>query len=164
MLNSFLGFDKSNNIGQTIEDFSILKIINHKGNNFVAKVRSNLDNKIYMMKRIEQKPIDSNENIYMKREKFFIKVLKNENIVKYYTDFEENNFLYLITEYVENEDLNQKIQLMNCDQNYKMNEERLMSIMLQCLKALSYLDYSVSTTKKNSKKFLTSIKSIKNIY
>ena len=136
MLNSFLGFDKSNNIGQTIEDFSILKIINHKGNNFVAKVRSNLDNKIYMMKRIEQKPIDSNENIYMKREKFFIKVLKNENIVKYYTDFEENNFLYLITEYVENEDLNQKIQLMNCDQNYKMNEERLMSIMLQCLKAL----------------------------
>ena len=141
MLNSFLGFDKSSNIGQSIEDFSILKIINQKGNNFVAKVRSNLDNKIYMMKRIEQKPIDSNENIYMKREKFFIKVLKNENIVKYYTDFEENNFLYLITEYVENGDLNQMIQLMNCDQNYKMNEERLMSIMLQCLKALSYLDY-----------------------
>jgi serine/threonine protein kinase len=33
------------------------------------------------------------------------------------------------------------MQLMKSEYNYKINEEKLMNIMLQCLKALSYLNY-----------------------
>ena len=134
MLNSFI---PENNIGKSPEDFSILEILNKKENNFVAKIKSKLNNKIYIMKRIEKKQENTK---YIEREKFFIKNLNNVNIAKYYTDFEENNFLYLITEYVNNGDLMQMINSIK-NKNYKITEEKLIKIMLQCLKALSYLNY-----------------------
>ena len=135
MFNSLLRND--NNIGKSSEDFSILEIISKKENNFVAKVKSKLNNKTYAMKRIEKNQENSK---YIEREKFFIKYLNNVNIVKYYVDFEENNFLYLITEYVDNGDLMQMINSIT-NKAFKFTEENLIKIMLQCLKALSYLNY-----------------------
>ena len=135
MFNSLLRHD--NDIGKSSEDFFILEIISKKENNFVAKVKSKLNNKTYAMKRIEKKQENSK---YIERENFFIKNLNNVNIVKYYVDFEENNFLYLITEYVDNGDLMQMINSIT-NKAFKFTEENLIKIMLQCLKALSYLNY-----------------------
>ena len=140
MFNSLLRLDEPNDIGKSIEDFSLLKILSKKGKNFVAKVKSKLNNKIYTMKRIELISRNDFNYKYLQREKFFIKNLNYEHIVKYYTDFEEDNFLYLITEYVENGDLMQMINSIKKG-NYKISEEKLMKIMLQCLKALSYLNF-----------------------
>ena len=42
---------------------------------------------------------------YLSREEEFLKILNHENIVKYITSFEDNQFLYLFTEYVDNGDL-----------------------------------------------------------
>ena len=41
-------------IGKSIEDFHILKIINIEGDNFVAKVKSKLNKEIYFMKRMNK--------------------------------------------------------------------------------------------------------------
>ena len=57
---------------------------------------------------------------------------------KYITSFEENHFLYIITEYVDNGDLLGMIESIR-EKNYEIDEEKLIKIFLQCLKALSYI-------------------------
>ena len=41
-------------VGKCIDDFHIQKIISKKGDNFVAKVKSKINNEIYVMKRIDK--------------------------------------------------------------------------------------------------------------
>ena len=125
--------------GKCIDDFFIQKIISKKGNNFVAKVKSKLDTDIYVMKRIDKnKATQIGMHKYISREEEFLKILNHENIVKYITSFEDSQFLYLITEYVENGDLLVMINSRNkC--NIPIGEEKLMKIFLQCLKSLSYI-------------------------
>ena len=125
-----------------IDDFLILKILSKKGKkdkDFVAKVKSKLNNGIYAMKKIDKnKAILEGKKIYIEREEEFLKLLSHENIVKYYTSFEDNRFLYIITEYIDNEDLSKMINLRK-KIDYQISEEKLMKIFLQCLKSLSYI-------------------------
>ena len=125
-----------------IDDFLILKILSKKGKkdkDFVAKVKSKLNNGIYAMKKIDKnKAILEGKKIYIEREEEFLKLLSHENIVKYYTSFEDNRFLYIITEYIDNGDLLKMINLRKKIE-YQISEEKLMKIFLQCLKSLSFI-------------------------
>ena len=126
-------------IGKSIEDFHILKIINIDGDNFVAKVKSKLNKEIYFMKRMNKNQYVNLDKIkYIERKIFFLKLLKNDNIVKYITDFEENHYIYLITEFVDNGDLETMINSIKTNQ-FQLGEEKLIRIFLQCLKSLTFL-------------------------
>ena len=136
---SLLEQKKNENIGKSIEDFDFLKILSRKGDEFVAKVKSKLNNEIYAMKRIkENQAIKRGMFNYIEREVFFPMKLEHENIIGYITYFKENHFLYLITEYIENGDLQRMIQSKR-NGRFKIKEEKLMRIFLQCLKILSYI-------------------------
>ena len=127
------------NIGQKYDDFEILETIHSRNNNFVAKVKSKLNNQIYSMKKIDLNNSGTfNIMGYTRNEVPFLKLLNHENIIKYYTSFEENNCLYIITEYVNNKNLLVMIHSLK-NNNSKINEEKLSFIIYQCLKLLSYL-------------------------
>ena len=123
-------------LGNISDYFTIQKIINKKDNEFVAKVESKLDKNIFIMKKIYKNKISPIENLPF-REEFFLKVLNHENIVKYYTSFEDSEYLYIITEYVNNGDLSQI--LSHKSKIFKIPEKKLLDIFLDCLKVLSYI-------------------------
>ena len=64
--------------------------------------------------------------------------MNHENIVKYFTSFEDDKYLYIITEYVDNGDL-LKILKDKRKNLYKISEKKLIKIFLGCLSALSYI-------------------------
>ena len=126
-------------VGKSIEDFNISKIININGDNFVAKVRSKINKEIYFMKRLNKIQLINLDKLkYFEREIFFLKLLKNDNILKYITHFEENHYMYLITEYVDNGDLSKMIDSIRANY-FHLGEERLIRIFLNCLKSLTYM-------------------------
>ena len=126
-------------VGNCLDDYMILQSISNRENKFVAKVKCKLNNEIYIMKGIDKNvAYQEQKDIYLSREELFLKLLKHENIVKYITSFEENHFLYIITEYVDNGDLLGMIESIR-EKNYEIDEEKLIKIFLQCLKALSYI-------------------------
>ena len=127
-------------IGNCVDDFFIQSILSIKEKNFVAKVKSKLNNQIYIMKRIDKnKAEEIIRKEYISREKEFLKILNHENIVEYITSFEDSQFLYIITEYVENGDLLTMINSKKRDKAFQIGEEKLMKIFLQCLRGLSFI-------------------------
>ena len=91
------------------------------------------------MKRIDtNKSIQEGKQNYLLREEEFLKLLDHENIIKYHTSFNDNKFLYIITEYIENGDL---LNVINSRKrtNFEISEQKLMKIFLQCLKALTFI-------------------------
>ena len=127
-------------IGNCVDDFFIQSILSIKEKNFVAKVKSKLNNQIYIMKRIDKnKAEEIIRKEYISREKEFLKILNHENIVEYITSFEDSQFLYIITEYVENGDLLTMINSKKRNKAFQIGEEKLMKIFLQCLRGLSFI-------------------------
>ena len=129
------------NIGNELENYEIIKILSEfeEKENFVSKVLSKNNSKIYALKKIGSQYIDyTNENIYEKLKQDFEKINKMKNVTKYYTYIPYNNDIYLLYEFVENEDLKGFIDA------YEINKEPiepdlLWNIFIQCLNGLKYL-------------------------
>ena len=68
----------------------------------------------------------------------YLKKLNNPHIIKYYNNFTEDCYLYIIIEYARNGDL-ERINEVNQELNKHMQEEQLWNIFLQCMEALSYI-------------------------
>ena len=68
-----------------------------------------------------------------------LKKINHPHIVKYYNYFEENNFLYLIMEYMDNSDILGYIQGYQIFDK-QIPETEIWNILLQCLSALNYLN------------------------
>ena len=116
-----------------LEDYTILQRIGQGGFGTVYKVKCNLNNKVYAMKKLPLNSRESKEELIKNLQKS-----KHPNIVKYYTTLEEDNCVYIILEYVANGDLSDFIKV------YKMNNERikkndLWHIFYQCMEGLSFL-------------------------
>ena len=133
---------ESEQIGNKLTDFEILQILS-EGNNkndlsFVAKVRSLKNNKIYSMKKINISGFLNNiPYIYNLMDN--LKKINHPHIVKYYNYFHENNFLYLIMEYMNNSDIFGYIQAYQIFDK-QISEVEIWNILLQCLSALNYLN------------------------
>ena len=124
-------------IGNCFDDFYILKIIKESKYGFVAKVYSKKNNKIYAMKKSNLEKVEAEKlGKYYKNQLIFLKKLKNENICQYYTDFCQDNCLYIIMEYMDNGNL---LKLMDIMKKFKIPEEKLLKIFLKCLNALVYI-------------------------
>ena len=155
--NSHLIFDKSvlyddSKMGDKFEDFENLRVLegvnnliknkNKKQNSFVSKVRSLKNNKIYAMRTIELNLVDEENQKLLFSQIEKLKALNHPHILKYHKAFtnedEDDYYLYIITEYMNNGDLQSFIK---AHQNLKtkIKEEEIWNILLQCLSALEYL-------------------------
>ena len=153
--NSHLIFDKSvlyddSKMGDKFEDFENLRVLgginnliknkDKKQNHFVAKVRSLKNNKIYAMRTIKLNLVseENEELLFSQIEK--LKTLNHPHILRYYKAFtdEDEDYLYIITEYMNNADLQSFIKAHQILKT-KIKEEEIWNILLQCLSALEYL-------------------------
>ena len=87
--NQYILFDESelyddNDMGDQLEDFEILQILGKGSYGFVAKVRSNKNNKIYAMKQIDLNKMGSEKEVELcKREVLVLQKMNHPNINKY---------------------------------------------------------------------------------
>lgn len=140
-------------IGDKLEDFEILQSIDFSKINSVLtleyfKVRSLINHKIYTMKKGElDKPlIESEDNKktstdYLLNEFILAKELNDSNhpnIIKYYKQFKDKNFIYTIMEYSDNGNISEYIDLSK-SLNKPIREEILWSLFYQCISSLKYL-------------------------
>ena len=140
----YIIFDESelyddSEMGDKLEDFDILQILGKGSYGFVAKVRSNKNNKIYAMKQIDLNKIGSEKEIELcKREVLLLQKLNHPNINKYYKSFANNNCLYIIMEFMNNGDLSGFIKAHE-KFNKPVREEEVWNILLQSMNALEYI-------------------------
>ena len=138
---SYAIFDESSlyddsQIGDKLTDFEILEVLNDESNpNFVAKVRSIKNHKIYALKRINIQ--NYNPNYYEQQIKNLIE-LNNPHLIKYYTYFPMNGFLFLVMEYMNNSDID-GFRKAHQVLGKNIKEEEIWNILLQCLSAIEYL-------------------------
>ena len=131
-------------IGNKLQDFEILMKLGSGTFGKVYKVRSKLNNKIYALKAVDLNRIKQNGIINQKelqkilKETKIITLVSNPHVIKYYTNFMDNDFLYIINEYVPNGDLFSLI-IMKKRLKKKFEEEELWNIFLQCSYALYYI-------------------------
>lgn len=132
-------YDDTKN-GNRISDYETLQVLSQDTDiNFVAKVRSLNNSKLYSIKKIDISQYQdqlSKEKIFKLMDK--LKQLNNPHIIKYYHYFEENNNLYLLMEFMNNSDITGYIQAHQI-LNKQIPEEEIWNILLQCLSALTYL-------------------------
>ena len=133
------------NIGKKLKDFELMKLLGEGSSGKVIKVRSLINNEIYAMKIINLNIEEFEE--YNKSELEMIKKLKNEYIVKYYTDFQDDNALYIIMEYLEYGTLDDYKNLLTFLQKKNpdvINNKKfeIINIFMQCISALKHLKES----------------------
>ena len=133
------------NIGKKLKDFELMKLLGEGSFGKVIKVRSLINNEIYAMKIINLNIEEFEE--YNKSELEMIKKLKNEYIVKYYTDFQDDNALYIIMEYLEYGTLDDYKNLLTFLQKKNpdvINNKKfeIINIFMQCISALKHLKES----------------------
>ena len=132
---------ENDEIGNKLEDFVILSILNKGKNGFVAKVKSKKNNKIYAMKKYNLSINEEQKQLFL-NEKIFLKKLNHENICKYYLSFIESNCLYFIMEYMDNGSLLDLINTyleLNKTIKKKIEDKTLFNIILQCLRGVAYI-------------------------
>ena len=137
---SYAIFDESSlyddsQIGDKLTDFEILEVLNDESNpNFVAKVRSIKNKKIYALKRIY---MQYNPSQYQQQIQNLIE-LNNPHLIKYYTYFFQNQYLFLVMEYMNNSDID-GFRKAHQVLGKEIKEEEIWNILLQCLSALEYV-------------------------
>ena len=134
----------SANIGTKFDDFIILKVLERSKNYvFVAKVKSKLDGKFYAMKRIELNNIDSaKDRKYYENEYQIAQKFHHENVSKAVSCFKEKNVIYIITEYIEGQNLKELYDWRYKNKDIidtRIEESKLLKYIYQCLRGLEYI-------------------------
>ena len=130
--------DKKENIGGKLEDFEIIKLMGKGQFGKVFKVISKLNNEVYAMKMIDLKNLKSNALRLALNESKYLTVLSHPHIMKYYTNFTDDDKLYLIIENAENGDMTTFLNA-NRKMGRHIPEDELWSIFLQCMQGLTYI-------------------------
>jgi len=124
-------------LGYTLDDFKIMKIIGRGKESLTLKVKSKINDKIYVLKKIDQKlSMCEKENFFQ----IMNKLRNNEspNIVKNMKSIYQNNSLIIIDEYMNNGDLLDFMKT-NKELNKPIDEKILWSIFLQCASGIKAL-------------------------
>ena len=135
--------DTGKSIGNKPEDFDILCLLGEGAFGQVFKVRSKINNEIYAMKQLNLKSLRSQGDKYVEKamnETTFLLNLSHPHIIKYYHHFnsKDNDFIYILTEYVPNGDLSDFIKAHKAFGRH-IPEDELWAIFLQCMEALVYV-------------------------
>ena len=124
-------------IGNNLNDFDILQYIGGGDKNLYAKVKSKLDNKIYVMKIIINIELEKYKRLEKKLH--ILRLIEHPNILKYYSSFtDDNNNYYIIMEYAEGGSIKNFIKIHK-KLNKQIEEKKLNKIFYQSLSALNYL-------------------------
>ena len=144
----FLAFKNLNNEEDNIyendklEDYEVLSVLGRGGFGFVYKVKHKKNNRIYVMKRIQKEYENEDDK---KKEKYnyteiklLISKLYHPHIIKYYKYFEDEKYIYLIIEYMENGSLDDFITFHK-RRKIKIPNGIIWNLFLQCSSALTYI-------------------------
>ena len=144
----FLTFKNLNNKEDDIyendklENYEVLSVLGRGGFGFVYKVKHKKNNRIYVMKRIQKEYENEKDKIKEKYNyteiKILIKKLYHPHIIKYYQHFENEKYIYLIIEYMENGSLDDFIHIHK-KRNSKIPNGIIWNLFLQCSSALTYI-------------------------
>ena len=129
-------------MGSKSDDFELLKKLGQGAFGKVFKVRSKINNKVYAMKKLNIKDIreQKGERAYELtiNENSILQGLNHPHIIKYYKNFTEGDYMYIIIELAANGDMDKYIEVKNKIGNH-LQEEQLWNIFLQCMEALAYV-------------------------
>ena len=92
-------------VGNCVADFKIVSELGRGSYGLVNKVISNINNRVYVMKKINIKHVKQKHQKEALKEAQILRKVRNSNIIKYYTSFVEDEHLYIIMEYAEGGDL-----------------------------------------------------------
>ena len=126
------------NSNNSLSNYEIISKIGNGGFGCVCKVKYKLNNKIYAMKGIS-KYGDENKVKYNKREIELLNQLDHPNIIKYYSNFEDDKNIYLILECMEHGSLRNFMSSLRSKYDSKIPNEIIWSLFLQCMSGLEYI-------------------------
>lgn len=129
---------KDDYIGNSIENFDIIKILveseDNTGKCISLKIQSKINNKLYFMKKYEKK-------LSLAEKENFLNILKNykhPNIIKNVNIIFQDNSYFFIDEYMNNGDLQDYMKTYE-SLNMPIKEDDLWKIFFQCASSLKYL-------------------------
>ena len=136
------------NIENKLESYEIIQILFKKKDddddyddekkNFVSKVVSKSNSKIYVLKKICKDYLPKEEGWEEKLKNNIKKINEISNMTKYYTYFYEKHDFYILSEFVENQDL-EGFKDAYEKNNTPIEKEIIWNIFIQCLYGLKCL-------------------------
>ena len=97
--------NETDKIGSSLQDFMVLSQLGKGSNGLVFKVRSKLNNKDYVLKKIMLKSLTQLQQKEAFREAKILKKVRHPHIIRYYLSFRDEGNLYILMEYAESGDL-----------------------------------------------------------
>ena len=132
-------------MGDKFSNYDIMKIIKSSTGNFLAKVISKKNSKIYVLKQFRQ----NQDQQKLVQEFQILNKLNHSNIIKYFKWFNEDGKVYFVKEYVDNGSL-KNLKEAYRSINKPIEENTLWNIFMQCTAGLDYL-HSNNIVHKNLK-------------
>ena len=154
---------KKEYIGNKLDDFEILQTLGKGSYGFVAKVKSKINDKIYAMKMIDfaliRDPIEKQLSL---NEIKIIESFDSPHIIKYYNNFNIEEKLYILMEYIDNGDIKGYISAHQ-NMNKAIPEEELWELFYQSMAGLCCIHKNnlIHRDIKPANLFLTNDKRIK---
>ena len=93
------------NITINSNEYKIINIIKENNISKIYKVLNKENNKYYSLKQISTKDLNEEEIKYAQNESNILSTINNEHIVKYFDSSKEKDNFYILTEYVEGQNL-----------------------------------------------------------
>lgn len=133
-LEAVIGFEEMDR-SASLDDFTMVKILGKGSFGKVIAISSKKTGKQYAMKIISKKMVMKYKMV--KQIMNEIKIMKNlthENIIRYQTHFEDNEYIFLLLDLADKGSLFSKLKKKGI-----LNEQEAAKVMFEILKAVSYL-------------------------
>ena len=131
--------DKKKSIGNKQDDFEPLQELGSGRFGTAFKVKSKINNETYAMKIVNLGDLDNPNAIRLSiNEAKFLRLLSHPNIIKYYSSFQEGDYLYIIEEFADNGDMTNLLK-KHKESGKFIKERKLWNIFLQCMEGLAYI-------------------------
>ena len=127
-------------ISQALSPTAASEFAKDNPSGFTLKVRSKFNSKIYAMKKIDAKYIENTKEVEetIKNEFNALKEMKSPNITKYYKFFFQDSCLYILFEFLNNNDLEGFLKAYK-SLNSPIDTNTLWNIFMQCISSLKYI-------------------------
>ena len=148
--------------GRQLADFKFLSELGRGAHGVVHKVRSKIDNGLYVIKEIRLANLKPKRRKNVAQEVLLLRKLQHPNIIQYYTSFVENHALHIVMEYADGGDMYCELRKRRHD-NRPMSEKSVWHYFSQCCLALRYLhnENIIHRDIKSMNVFLTKSKEVK---
>ena len=130
---------KKVNVGNKLSDFIIQRKLGQGHFGSVCLVQSKITRKVYAMKEIKSERYkDESQKLEIQKEIKLLENLDHPHVITYFNSFNENNNVYIITEYINGGSLETLIK-NNIQKKTLIDEKKAWDLLIQCLSGLMYL-------------------------